>query len=170
MSKRLSLFAAVSLTIASFSASALSQEVKVGDLTLVHPWARATAPGAPVSGGYMKITNAGTAPDYLIGGSADFAEKVEIHEMVMDGDVMKMRPVEGGLEVPAAGEVELKPGGYHVMFIGMKKQLLPDTMEHARLVFKNAGEVDVQLSVEEMKMDMKMKLHMQQMQNGQQQN
>ena len=168
MSRSLSLFAALSLTVASAVAFAQSHEMKVGDLTLVHPWARATAPGAPVSGGYMKIANAGSGPDYLVGGSADFAEKVEIHEMTMDGDVMKMRPVEGGLEIPAGGELELKPSGYHVMFIGMKKQLLPGTMEHAQLVFKNAGPVEVEFSVEEMKMDMKMQKHMQQMQGGQQ--
>ncbi|MBK8457931.1 MAG: copper chaperone PCu(A)C [Phyllobacteriaceae bacterium] len=99
----------------------------------------------------MKIVNAGAAPDFLIGGSAEFADKVEIHEMFMEGDVMKMRPVEGGIEVPAGGEVELKPGGYHVMFIGMKKQLVVDTYEKVRLVFKNAGEVEVEFAVEEMK-------------------
>lgn len=148
MFKRLALAAAFALT----AALAAAHEAKVGDLTLVHPWARATAPGAPVSGGFMKIANAGAASDYLVGGSADFAEKVEIHEMFMEGDVMKMRPVEGGIEVPAGGEVELKPGGYHVMFIGMKKQIVPDTYEKAKLVFKNAGEVEVEFAVEEMKM------------------
>jgi copper(I)-binding protein len=156
--------------VAVLAASAFAHEVKAGDLTLNHPWLRATAPGAPVSGGYMQITNAGSTPDVLVGGSAEFADKVEIHEMVMDGDVMKMRPVEGGLEIPAGGQVELKPGSYHVMFIGMKKQLVPDTYEHARLVFKNAGEVDVEFAVEEMKMDPakmeQMKQHMQHMQNG----
>lgn len=149
MLKRLALVAAFALTTAAF---AMSHEARVGDLTLNHPWARATAPGAPVSGGFMKIANAGSAPDYLVGGSADFADKVEIHEMFMEGDVMKMRPVEGGIEVPAGGEVELKPGGYHVMFIGMKKQIVPDTYEKAKLVFKNAGEVEVEFAVEEMKM------------------
>ncbi|MFZ1681904.1 MAG: copper chaperone PCu(A)C [Rhizobiaceae bacterium] len=143
-------FAAV--LASSFAAPVLAHEVKAGDLTINHPWARATAPGAPVSGGYMTITNSGTAPDFLVGGAADFAAKVEIHEMVMDGDVMKMRPVEGGIEVPAGGSVELKPGGLHVMFMGMKKQLVPDTYEKATLVFRNAGEVAVEFAVEEMKM------------------
>lgn len=149
MLKRLAFATAFALTTAAF---AMSHEVKIGDLTLHHPYARATAPGAPVSGGYMKIHNAGSAPDYLIGGSADFAGKIEIHEMVMDGDVMKMRPVEGGLEIPAGGEVELKPGGYHVMFMGLNKQLIVDTYEKAKLVFKNAGEVEVEFAVQEVKM------------------
>lgn len=149
MLKRLAFAAAFALTTAAF---AMSHEVKIGDLTLVHPYARATAPGAPVSGGYMTIHNAGSAPDYLIGGSADFAGKIEIHEMVMDGEVMKMRPVEGGLEIPAGGEVELKPGGYHVMFMGLNKQLNVDTYEKAKLVFKNAGEVEVEFAVQEVKM------------------
>lgn len=150
MLKRLVLAAALAST---FAAPVLAHEVKAGDLTLNHPWARATAPGAPVSGGYMKITNNGTASDFLVGGAADFAGKVEIHEMVMEGDVMKMRPVEGGLEIPAGGSVELKPGGYHVMFMGMNKQLVADTYEHATLVFRNAGEVAVEFAVEEMKME-----------------
>lgn len=148
MLKRLALAATFAFATVAF---AMSHEVKVGDLTLNHPWARATAPGAPVSGGFMKIVNAGAASDFLVGGSAEFADKVEIHEMFMEGDVMKMRPVEGGIEVPAGGEVELKPGGYHVMFIGMKKQLVVNTYEKAKLVFKNAGEVEVEFAVEEMK-------------------
>lgn len=133
--------------VAVLAASAFAHEVKAGDLTLNHPWLRATAPGAPVSGGYMQITNAGSTPDVLVGGSAEFADKVEIHEMVMDGDVMKMRPVEGGLEIPAGGQVELKPGSYHVMFIDLKSPPAEGKPVKGTLQFEKAGKVDISYDV-----------------------
>ncbi|HSO46634.1 MAG TPA: copper chaperone PCu(A)C [Rhizobiaceae bacterium] len=131
-------------------------EVKAGDLTIATPVIKATPPNAPVSGGYMNISNSGSAGDRLVTGSADFAGKVEIHEMAMEGDVMKMRPVEGGLEIPAGGSVELKPGGFHVMFIGLKEQMKPGEKRKATLVFEKAGEVEIEFDV----MDVKARGHM----------
>lgn len=137
--------AAAALFAAAVAADA--HDYKVGNLEIVHPVARATPPGAPVSGGYMTIRNTGSEADRLVGGSADFAGKVEVHEMAMDGEVMKMRQLEDGLEIPAGGEVVLKPGGYHVMFMQMKDQLKPDTSRKATLVFEKAGEVEVDFHV-----------------------
>jgi hypothetical protein len=71
----------------------------------------------------MTIRNTGDKGDVLIGGSAGFAGMVQIHEMKMDGDVMKMREVEEGLAIPPGGEVMLEPGGYHVMFMQLKESL-----------------------------------------------
>jgi periplasmic copper chaperone A len=127
--------------------SSMAQEYTVGDLVIVHPTMRATPPNAPVSGGYMTIRNTGSESDHLIGGSADFAGKVEIHEMTMDGDVMKMRQVEGGLEIPAGGEVVLKPGGYHVMFMKLDGQMKEGENRPATLVFEKAGALDVDFQV-----------------------
>lgn len=124
---------------------ASAHDYKLGDLEIVHPVARATPPGAPVSGGYMTIRNTGSQPDWLIGGAADFAGKVEIHEMAMEGDVMKMRQLADGLEIPAGGEVTLKPGGYHVMFMQMKQSLAADETYKVTLRFKNAGEIEVDM-------------------------
>ncbi|MCG6857592.1 MAG: copper chaperone PCu(A)C [Salaquimonas sp.] len=129
------------------AASVWAADYKVGNLEIQHPVAKATAPGAQVAGGYMTIVNHGSEPDWLVGGSADFAGKVEVHEMKMDGDTMIMRPVEGGLEIPAGGSVELKPGGYHVMFMKVTEQLKPDEMRPTKLVFKKAGEVDIEFTV-----------------------
>jgi hypothetical protein len=126
-------------------------EIKAGDLAISAPVIRATPPNAPVSGGFMAISNSGAASDRLISGSADFAGKVEIHEMSMEGDVMKMRPVEGGLEIPAGGSVELKPGGFHVMFMGLKEPMKPGEKRKAKLVFEKAGEVEIEFDVMEMK-------------------
>ena len=79
----------------------LAHDYTVGSLKIGHPWARATPKGASVGGGYMKITNTGTASDRLIGGSTDISRSFEVHEMTMDGGVMKMRPVANGIEISA---------------------------------------------------------------------
>ncbi|WP_292236111.1 copper chaperone PCu(A)C, partial [Mesorhizobium sp.] len=95
---------------------------KLGDLEIGHPWSRATPPGAKVAGGYFSVTNKGAAPDRLVSVSSDICEKAELHEMGVKDGVMTMRPVGGGLEIPAGGKVALKPGGYHLMFVGLKRQ------------------------------------------------
>ncbi|MBO6553702.1 MAG: copper chaperone PCu(A)C [Roseitalea sp.] len=124
------------------------EEHKAGDLVIDHPVARATPANAPVSGGYMTIRNTGEEADRLMAGAADFAGKVEIHEMVMDGDVMKMREIEGGVEIPAGGEVVLKPGGLHVMFMQLDQQLEEGAKLPATLTFEKAGDVTVTFNVE----------------------
>ena len=131
-------------------ASVWAHDYKVGDLEIHHPHALATPPGAKVAGGYMTITNHGGEADRLVGGSATFAGKVEIHEMKMDGDTMVMRPVEGGLEIPAGGSVELKRGGYHVMFMKLDGAFKAGDRRKVTLVFEKAGEVEVELAVDEM--------------------
>lgn len=128
--------------------TALAHDYSVGNLLIGHPVARATPANAPVSGGYMTIRNNGEEADRLVGGAADFAGKVEIHEMAMDGDVMKMREIEGGIEIPAGGEVVLKPGGLHVMFMQLGQQLEEGTELPAMLTFEKAGDVAVTFNVE----------------------
>ncbi len=130
------------------SAGASAHETTIGALTISSPFTRATPPGAPVGGGYMTITNSGTEADRLIGGSTDFADAVEIHRMIMDGDVIKMRRVEDGLEIPAGGEVVLKPGGLHLMFRKLNEPLRQGETHTVRLMFEKAGEVEVEFTVE----------------------
>ena len=153
------LLTAIAAAAALFAASlcANAHDYTLGDLEIVHPVARATPPGAPVSGGYLTIRNTGDEADRLVGGTASFAGKVEIHEMAMDGDVMKMRKLADGLEIPPGGEVMLKPGGYHVMFMQMKGNLEADTSEKVTLRFEKAGEIEVDFNVvtpDKLKMDM----------------
>src|SRR5690349_15843100 len=78
---------------------ACAEDVKAGDLVITQAWSRATPGGAKVGGGYLTIENKGTAPDRLLGGSADIAAKVQVHEMSMNNGVMTMRPVDGGLVI-----------------------------------------------------------------------
>lgn len=123
----------------------------VGDLVITNVRAGATVPKAPVAGGYMVIRNNGGEPDFLIGGTAAFAGDVQIHEMKMHGDVMKMRELAGGLEIPAGGEVILQPGGYHVMFMKLGEPLKQGENRKATLTFRNAGSVEVEFGVKSRK-------------------
>jgi copper(I)-binding protein len=137
----------LALALALSAAPALAQEMKAGDLTIEKPWARATPKGAEVGVGYLVIRNDGAAPDRLTGGSADFAT-VEIHEMAMEGGVMKMRELKDGLVIPAHGTVKLVPSGYHVMFTGLKSPLVKGETVKATLTFEHAGPVTVDFAVE----------------------
>lgn len=99
------------------------------------PWARATVQGQKASGAFMKLTaKQGTR---LVGASSPVAGVVEVHEMKMEGDVMKMRATTG-LDLPAGQTVELKPGGYHVMLMDLKTALRADQTIPVTLLFKNA--------------------------------
>jgi copper(I)-binding protein len=95
----------------------------------------------------MKITNTGTSPDRLISGTTDSASKFEVHEMKMDGGVMRMRPVQGGLTINPGQTVELNPDTYHVMFVGLKKPLVAGDHVKASLTFEKAGAVTIEYEV-----------------------
>ena len=92
-----------------------AEDVKAGDLVITQAWSRATPSGAKIGGGYLTIENKGSAPDKLIGVSADIAGKVEVHEMASNNGVMKMRPLDKGLTIEPGKTVKLAPGGYHLM-------------------------------------------------------
>ena len=124
------------------------EDFTAGNLKISSPWARATPKGASVGGGYMTITNTGTAADHLVGGSTDIARGFEVHEMKMEGGVMKMRPVAGGIEIKPGQSVTLDPSGYHVMFVGLKDQLKQGDHFKATLQFDKAGKVDVDFAIE----------------------
>ncbi|NLH79635.1 MAG: copper chaperone PCu(A)C [Phyllobacteriaceae bacterium] len=130
--------------------AALAHGYKLGALEIGHPWSRATPKSAPVGGGYLTITNTGTTADRLVAVSADVSQKVELHEMAVVDGVMKMRALDDGVVVPAGGKVELKPGGHHVMFIGLKAQFAAGTSFKGTLTFEKAGKVDVEFQVEDM--------------------
>ena len=120
---------------------------KAGTITVEQPWSRATPAGAKVGGGYLRITNTGQVPDRLIGGSFAVAGKVEVHEMRLEGDVMRMSPVAGGLEIKPGATVELRPGAHHLMFIDLKETLKEGETVKGTLLFDKAGAVDVEFAV-----------------------
>ena len=128
--------------------SAMAHDFKVGDLTINHPWTRATPTGAKVGGGYLAITNNGKTADRLLGGSLTAAGYVEIHEMKMDGGVMKMRALEKGLEIKPGETIKFEPGGYHLMFMDLKEPLKQDQMVKGELQFEKAGKIAVEFKVD----------------------
>jgi copper(I)-binding protein len=97
---------------------------------------------------FMRLRNKGDEADRLVGGETDVAQVVEIHETVMDGEMMKMQMLAGGLEVPAKGEVLLKPGGYHIMLIGLQRDLEVDDTFTLKLQFEKSGTITVKPKVE----------------------
>ena len=141
-------FLLVAATLAGLALPAHAGDYTIGSLKISSPWARATPKGASVGGGYMTITNTGTAPDRLVGGSTDISRSLEVHQMKMEGGVMKMRPVAGGLEIKPGQTVKLDPTGYHLMFPGLKEQLKQGEHFKATLDFEKAGKVPVEFAVE----------------------
>jgi hypothetical protein len=109
-------------------------------------WARATAPGATVAGGYMVIRNSGAAGDRLVSASSPAAAKLELHVHINDNGVMKMRQV-AGYDVPAKGNFELKPGGAHLMFMDIRRPFKEGEMVPVKLKFEKAGEVSAEFHV-----------------------
>ena len=143
-----SLITAFFVLLAS-GAVASAHDYTVGSLHIVHPWARATPKGASVGGGYMTITNNGTAPDRLIGGSSPVANQIEVHEIVDVDGMAKTRPVANGIEIKPGKTVELKPGALRIVMLGLKEPLKLGQKIKGTLVFEKAGPVEVVYNVEE---------------------
>ena len=127
---------------------ASGHEAKVGTIEIEHAWARPAKSGNGAA--YMTLSNEGKAPDRLVAVSApDVARSAELHESSTDAQgVMRMRPVEGGVEVPPGGEARLAPGGYHVMLVGLKHPLAEGKNFPLVLTFAKAGKVTVDVAVE----------------------
>ena len=142
--------AAILLASAVLATPAFAQSYRVGSLEIEQPWTRATAPTAPTAGGYLKIVNTGTTSDRLVAVRSTASARTEIHEMKMDGSVMRMRELEKGLEIPAGATVMLQPGGYHVMFMQLTEPFKEGAKVPLTLVFEKAGTVEVVLSVNAM--------------------
>lgn len=130
--------------------SANAHDFSIGDIRVGHPWTRATPGGAKVAGGYTTIENTGAKPDRLIGGTMEVASRVELHEMSVTDGIMRMRELPAGIVVPAGRRVEMKPGGYHIMFMDLRRPLKQGEKVAGTLVFENAGSVNVEFQVDAM--------------------
>lgn len=149
--QRLGLAALTLLLLFALARPLLAHEFKVGDIVIDHPWSRATPAGAKVAAGYLVLKNTGTTADRLVSVTAEIAGKAEIHEMAVDDKgVMTMRPLAGGIEIPAGGEVELKPGGVHLMFMAITRGAAEGETLKGALTFEKAGTVAVEFDVQAM--------------------
>ena len=119
----------------------------VGDIEISGGFTRATLPNAPVGGGYITIVNTGSADDTLIGASSPVAEDVQLHQMKMEGEVMKMGEMPDGIPVPAGQTVALEPGGMHLMMMGLKQPLIEGESVPVTLRFETAGTIEIALVV-----------------------
>lgn len=129
------------------AAAASSAPAKAGPITVEQPWSRATPGGTTVAAGYLKLTNTGATADRLTGGTFARAKTVEIHMMTNDMGVMKMREVAEGVALPPGVPVELKPGGLHLMLMGLSEALQAGDRVPGTLQFEKAGTVDVEFVV-----------------------
>jgi copper(I)-binding protein len=136
--------AGIALVLAAVALHA--HEYKLGAIAIGHPHARFTVAGQTAGGGFMKLVNNGAA-DRLLSASAPVCDRVEMHTMRMEGDVMRMRQLET-IELPASKTVELKPGGLHLMLVGLKAPLKAGERFPLTLRFEKAGEVTVEVAIE----------------------
>ncbi len=136
------------IVLALTSVPAWAQDYTAGSLHIGHPWVRATPKGATVGGAYLTITNNGSTPDKLVGVISPIAKQVSVHEMKAENGIMKMRPIQGGLEIEPGQTVTLKPSGYHLMLEDLNKPLKEGERVPATLEFAKAGKVNVELAVE----------------------
>lgn len=137
---KISQLAVAALVAATLSPSAFAQSVEVKDA-----WVRAAVPGQMATGAFMKLTAREGAR--LVSASSPVAGVTEVHEMKMEGNIMKMRALEAGLELPAGKTVELKPGGFHVMLMDLKGPLSKDGTVPLTLVFKDAKGAESKLEL-----------------------
>jgi periplasmic copper chaperone A len=139
---------AVAIAILQFvSAAAQAADTDVGSIHLSQPWARATPKGASAGAAYLTVTNNGAAPDRLSCSGSEAAAKCQIHTMSMENGVMKMRPVEGGLEIKPGETVALKPGSDHLMLMNLKHPLEAGKTLEATLQFEKAGAIKVEFPI-----------------------
>ena len=131
---RMSLFAFFAALV-GMAQPVVASEIMFGPLQF-----RATVGSMSSSAAYVSIMNHGKMADRLLDATSNLARKTELHQMEMDNGVMKMRPVEGGIDLPAGKTIHLAPGGYHVMLIGLNAPLTADSIFEITLVFQNAGE------------------------------
>ncbi len=132
---------------APLGAESMDHKAMAGGIMIENAFSRETLPNQPVAGAFMTVTNTNDAGDMLIGGTSTVAGRVEIHEMAMQGDVMKMRALADGLKVQAGETVELKPGGYHVMMFDLNHALKEGETIEITLKFAKAGDVTVPVVV-----------------------
>lgn len=135
-------------TFAFIASPTTAHQYKLGNLEILHPWTRATLKGSKVSSGYLYIINHGNTPDRLIAVSMDGAQETEIHSMAVVNDIMKMEKMPNGIEIPGNGEITLKPGGNHIMFMGLSQPFQPGDKVAAKLIFEKAGAIDVNFCVD----------------------
>lgn len=145
--KEIAFASALSVAALFTLADAQAHEVKIGDLVIHHPWSRQSPMSANVAAGFMTITNNGKEDDRLIKATSEISPVTQIHDMKMEGDVMKMVELPDGLAIPAGATVKLRPKSLHIMFMDVTKQPGEGTNFTGTLTFEKAGTVTIDYEV-----------------------
>ncbi|WP_332065278.1 copper chaperone PCu(A)C [Bartonella sp. CB189] len=135
------------LVFSCIAIPATAQKYHLGDIEVINPWTRETPKGVKVASGYLYIINHSSTPDRLISVSSDKVQTAEIHSMIVVNDIMKMEKMHNGIEIPGNGEITLKPGGNHIMFMGLSQPFKQGEKISAKLTFEKAGTIDVDFHV-----------------------
>ena len=138
----------VLLSAQLLTTSGRASDYRIGSIVITQPWARATPKGASTGAAYMTITNTGSAPDRVSCVSSDASAECQIHIMAIDSGVMKMRRVEGGLEIKPNETAAFKPSGLHLMLVHLKHPLDQGKTVKVTLKFNNVGTVEVGYPIE----------------------
>ena len=142
---RLSTRIAILATVLAAGAASAA-DYKAGSIGIVNPWSRATPKGASTAIGYMMLKNEGSAPDRLTAASVDVADRVELHSMTVENGISKMRELDA-IEIAPGQTIELKPGGSHAMFVGLKHPLKEGERFKGTLTFQHAGNIPIEYTV-----------------------
>jgi copper(I)-binding protein len=145
--KQIAIAVALSLAAVLGFADAQAHEVKIGDLVIHHPWSRQSPMSASVAAGFMTITNTGTQDDRLVKATSEISPVVQIHDMTMAGDIMKMVELPDGIIIPAGATVKLKPKSLHIMFMSVTQQPGEGTSFTGTLTFEKAGTATIDYEV-----------------------
>ena len=140
------MFAVPALVLILWAGGSLAGDFKAGAITVTDPWARATASRAKTGAAYLTLRNSGADPDRLIAVKSGVSRKTGLHQSLVESGIMKMQGVRA-IDVPAKGQTMLKPGGFHVMFMGLKAPLKEGASFPLSLVFDKAGEITVTVRV-----------------------
>lgn len=136
------------LATSLLAAMAAAAPALAADIRITDAWCPPTPPGAPTAGGYLTIQDLGSRPDRLMGGSSPVAARVQVHSMTMQGQIMRMRAVTGGLAIAGSGTTDIQPGsGLHLMLIGLKRPLKLGEHVPVTLQFAKAGQVSADFVV-----------------------
>ena len=138
----------IALAASLLSCAAMARDYTLGSLRIGHPYAREMPPSAAVGSAYLTIDNTGATPDRLVAARSDRAVRVEIHTMMHDGAVMRMRQLEAGIQVPGGTQAVLEPGGNHLMLIGLTRPLAMGERVPMVLTFEKGGEITIELAVQ----------------------
>ena len=135
------------LITAAATATLLMTTNALAEVSVSNAWARASAGMANAGATFLMLKNNGAIDDTLVAAKGNIAKRIELHTHTMEGGVMKMREVEGGIPVPANGMQMLQPGGYHVMLMGLKAPLKQGTSFPLTLIFSNGQETTIDVQV-----------------------